>query len=78
MPGRRRRAAVPTASPTTPAGEIWYASLAGDHIARVDIATGEATVIDPPRKGVGPRRIWSDSKGMLWVSFWSGGASRPL
>ena len=57
----------------TPAGEIWYASLAGDHIARVDTASGEPTVIEPPRKGVGPRRIWSDSKGMLWVSFWHGG-----
>ncbi|HKA79816.1 MAG TPA: lyase [Xanthobacteraceae bacterium] len=61
----------------TPAGDIWYASLAGDHIARVDLATGEATVVEPPRKGVGPRRIWSDSKGLLWVSFWnSGGVGR--
>jgi virginiamycin B lyase len=61
----------------TPTGDIWYASLAGDHIARVDLATGEATVVEPPRKGVGPRRIWSDSKGMLWVSFWnSGGVGR--
>ena len=56
------------------AGDIWYASLAGDHIARVDPASGEATVVDPPRKGVGPRRIWSNSKGVLWVSFWHGGA----
>jgi len=61
----------------TPSGDIWYASLAGDHIARVDAVTGEASVIDPPRKGVGPRRIWSDSKGLLWVSFWhSGGIGR--
>ena len=61
----------------TPAGEVWYASLAGDHIARVDRSSGEATVVDPPRKGVGPRRIWSDSKGLLWVSFWhSGGVGR--
>ena len=22
---------------------------------------------------MGPRRIWSDSKGTLWVSFWNGG-----
>ncbi len=58
---------------TTPAGEVWYASLAGDHIARIDTVTGEATPVDPPRKGVGPRRIWSDSKGMLWVSFWNSG-----
>ena len=24
-------------------------------------------------QGLGPRRIWSDSKGMLWVSFWTAG-----
>jgi len=57
----------------TPAGDVWYASLAGDHIAKIDTASGAATVIDPPRRGVGPRRIWSDSRGMLWVSFWHGG-----
>ena len=58
---------------TTPAGDVWYASLAGDHIARIDTETGGATVIDPPKPGVGPRRIWSDSKGILWVSFWHSG-----
>jgi virginiamycin B lyase len=58
---------------TTPTGEVWYASLAGDHIARVDTATGAATVVEPPRQGVGPRRIWSDSRGILWVSFWHAG-----
>src|SRR5215467_8373829 len=57
----------------TPAGDVWYASLAGDHIAKIDTASGAAIVIDPPRRGVGPRRIWSDSRGMLWVSFWHGG-----
>jgi virginiamycin B lyase len=57
----------------TPSGEVWYASLAGDHIARIDPASGNATVVDPPRAGVGPRRIWSDSKGMLWVSLWHTG-----
>jgi virginiamycin B lyase len=58
---------------TTPSGEVWYASLASDHIAHIDTATHAVTVVDPPRKGVGPRRIWSDSKGMLWTSFWNGG-----
>ena len=58
---------------TTPSGEVWYASLAGDYIARIDTATGAATVVDPPKPGVGPRRIWSDSKGLLWVSFWHAG-----
>jgi virginiamycin B lyase len=68
------RGAGPYGITTTPAGVIWYASLAGDYIARIDPATGTATVIEPPRKGVGPRRIWSDSKGVLWVSFWHAGA----
>jgi len=58
---------------TTPSGEVWYASLAGDHIARIDTVSGDALVIAPPKQGVGPRRIWSDSKGMLWVSFWNSG-----
>jgi virginiamycin B lyase len=57
----------------TPSGEVWFASLAGDYIGRIDRASGAATVVDPPRKGSGPRRIWSDSKGMLWVSFWNAG-----
>ncbi len=58
---------------TTPAGEVWYASLAGDHIARIDTESGAATVVDPPKPGSGPRRIWSDSKGVLWVSLWGAG-----
>ncbi len=57
----------------TPSGDIWYASLAGDHIAKIDTTTGAVTVVEPPKPGVGPRRIWSDSKGMLWVSFWNAG-----
>jgi virginiamycin B lyase len=62
---------------TTPAGEVWYASLAGDHIARIDTTTGVATPVDPPFKGANPRRIWTDSKGKLWVSFWGhGGVGR--
>ena len=35
--------------------------------------SGDALVVPPPKPGVGPRRIWSDSKGMLWVSFWNTG-----
>jgi virginiamycin B lyase len=58
---------------TTPSGDVWYASLAGDHIARIDTASGAVTVVDPPKPGVGPRRVWSDSKGILWVSFWHSG-----
>lgn len=62
---------------TTPSGDVWFAALAGDYIGRIDRATGSVSVIEPPHKGAGPRRIWSDSKGGLWVSFWnSGGIGR--
>ena len=58
---------------TTPNGDVWYASLAGDHIAKIDTVSGDALMVPPPQAGVGPRRIWSDSKGLLWVSFWHSG-----
>jgi virginiamycin B lyase len=58
---------------TTPGGEVYYASLAGSHIARVDVDTGEATVLEPPTFGQGARRVWSDSQGRLWVSEWNAG-----
>lgn len=58
---------------TTPAGEVYYASLAGNHIARIDLDSGKATVIEPPTKGQGARRVWSDSKSRVWVSEWLSG-----
>jgi virginiamycin B lyase len=58
---------------TTPAGQVWYASLAGSHIARIDVASGKATVLRPPTPEQGARRIWSDSRGRLWVSEWNAG-----
>jgi virginiamycin B lyase len=58
---------------TTPAGDVYYASLAGSHIARIDVETGEATVLEPPTPNQGARRVWSDSKGNIWVSYWNTG-----
>ena len=58
---------------TTPSGQVYYASLAGNHIARIDAATGAATVIEPPTAGQGARRVWSDSRGRIWVSEWNAG-----
>ncbi len=58
---------------TTPSGEVWYASLAGNHIARIDVDTGVATVIEPPTPNQGARRVWPDSRGRLWVSYWNTG-----
>ena len=58
---------------TTPDGEIYYASLAGSHIASINRETGEATVLEPPTPNQGARRIWSDSEGRLWISEWDAG-----
>lgn len=64
----------------TPSGTVFYASLAGHHIARVvepvstaDPGPLEAEAIEPPTKNAGPRRVWSDSKGVIWVSEWDAG-----
>lgn len=57
----------------TPSGDIYYASLAGSHIAQIDTATGEATVLEPPTPNQGARRVWSDSAGRIWVSEWNAG-----
>jgi virginiamycin B lyase len=58
---------------TTPRGDVYYASLAGSHIARIDIRTGRATRIPSRTPGQGARRVWSDSRGRIWVSEWNAG-----
>lgn len=58
---------------TTPDGVVYYASLAGSHIARIE-DDGTATVIEPPTPEQGSRRVWSDSRGQIWVSEWNSGS----
>ncbi len=67
------RGAGPYGIATTPSGDVYYASLAGNHIARIDTQTGKATIIDPPTPRQGARRVWSDSRGRIWVSEWNVG-----
>jgi virginiamycin B lyase len=57
----------------TPSGDVWWCSLAGSFIARIDRKTGESTVIEPPTRNQGARRVWSDSQGRIWVSEWNSG-----
>lgn len=54
-------------------GDVYYASLAGSHVARLDRATGAATVLEPPTAGQGTRRVWADSRGRIWSSQWNAG-----
>lgn len=56
----------------TPDGTVYYASLAGSFVGRID-ANGSTKVLEPPTRRQGARRVWSDSKGNIWVSEWNSG-----
>ena len=58
---------------TAPDGAVYYASLAGNHIARLDLESGDATILEPPTPRQGARRVWPDSRGRVWVSEWNAG-----
>jgi virginiamycin B lyase len=62
----------------TPQGTVWYVSLAGNHLAQIDIegTTAEALsvrIVAPPTPNQGARRVWTDSAGRLWISEWNSG-----
>jgi virginiamycin B lyase len=57
----------------TPDGTVYFASLAGSYVGRIDAATRKVQVLQPPTRDQGARRVWSDSKGMVWVSEWNAG-----
>jgi virginiamycin B lyase len=58
----------------TPDGSrVFYASLAGSHIAEINLENAQATPIDSPTPNQGARRVWTDSRGMIWVSEWNAG-----
>ena len=68
------RGAGPYGITRTPQGGIWYVSLAGNHLAQIaDLETGRVHIVEPPTPGQGARRVWSDSKGVLWISEWNSG-----
>lgn len=57
----------------TPNGNLYFASLAGNYLGHIDSASGAVKVIDPPTPDQGARRVWSDSKGHVWISEWNVG-----
>ena len=67
------RWAGPYGITSTPDGSVYYASLAGSYVGRIDPQTGEATVLEPPTPEQGARRVWSDSRGRVWLSEWNAG-----
>ena len=58
---------------TSPDGDVYFASLAGSYVGRINPTTGETTVLEPPTAGQGARRVWPDSHGRIWVSEWNAG-----
>jgi virginiamycin B lyase len=70
---RAPRGEGPYGITTTPSGVVYYASLAGSYLGRIDVRTGKATVLRPPTAGQGARRAWSDSRGRIWISEWNAG-----
>jgi virginiamycin B lyase len=67
------RGSGPYGIATTPAGGVYYASLAGSYLGRIHPRTGRATVLEPPTAGQGARRVWPDSRGRLWISEYVAG-----
>lgn len=67
------RGAGPYGIATAPDGTVYYVSLAGSYLARLNLETGEATLIHPPTPQQGARRVWPDSHGRIWVSEWNAG-----
>ena len=58
---------------TTPDGQVFFASLAGNYVGQIDLDTAYVTVLEPPVPDQGARRIWSDSRGGLWITGWNSG-----
>jgi len=57
---------------STPDGTPYFASLAGDYVARIEPG-GAAKIVGPPTPRQGARRVWADAGGHVWVSEWSAG-----
>lgn len=58
---------------TTPNGTVYYSSLAGSFVARINLENGNSSVLLPPTADQGTRRVWPDSYGRVWVSEWNAG-----
>ena len=70
---RAPRGAGPYGITVTPSGVVYFASLAGSYLGRVDTSRATVRVLQPPTRDQGARRAWSDSKGRVWVSEWNAG-----
>ena len=70
---RSPRGRGPYGIAATPDGSVYYVSLAGSYLGRINRSSGSVEVLEPPTAKQGARRVWSDSQGTLWISEWRGG-----
>jgi virginiamycin B lyase len=63
----------PAGIAATAKGEVFYASMAGSHLGKVDPGTGMAEIVEPPTREQGARQLWSDERGRIWLSEWNAG-----
>ena len=70
---RTPRGAGPYGITVTPSNDVWFVSLQHSYLGKVDGTNGAIEVIEPPTAGAGTRRVWSDSAGRLWISYWNAG-----
>jgi len=54
-------------------GFVYYVSLAAGYLGRIDPSSCQVRVLEPPGEGQGTRRVWADSRGVLWVAGWYSG-----
>jgi virginiamycin B lyase len=54
---------------------VWFVSLAGGYLGQIALSDAgiQITELDPPTANAGPRRVWGDAEGVLWVSEWNAG-----
>jgi virginiamycin B lyase len=70
---RAPKGAGPYGITATRSGQVYYASLAGSYLGRIDTTRLTARVLQPPTRNQGARRAWADSRGRIWVSEWNAG-----
>ena len=56
-----------------PDGTVYYASLVGSYVGRIEPESGAVTVLEPPTAGQGARRVWCDSRSRVFVAEWNAG-----
>ena len=59
----------------TPAGNVYFASLGGNYLGRIESDGERFSVVElnPPTPDQGTRRAWSDAHGVIWTSEWNAG-----